>query len=388
MNKIIPYTKHSIDSDDVAAVGSALMGGSVTGGSKIAEFESAIAAFCGARYCVVCSNGTAALHIANLAAGFAPGSKIVAPAVTFAATVNSILYVGGNPLLCDIDPITVQISVPYLMDLIEKNENVRGVIPVHMGEVIGDCEKLKEVADRNNLIVIEDACHSYGGKWTDSRGIRRTVGDCSYSDMAVFSFHPAKLICTGEGGAVTTNDQSLYERMISIRSHGIERDPTRLHSLDGGWYYEVQQLGFNYRLTEFQAALGLSQLKKAAGWIKRRKVLVDRYDAAFRGLRQIKPQMHPQDMDLAYHLYIVAAVSRRELYDSLRANNINAQVHYVPIHYHPFFQSRLKVSVGDFPNAEAYYEKAISLPLYSDLSDFDQDRVIKEVFDFYRGSVA
>jgi len=232
--------------------------------------------------------------------------------------------------------------------------------------------------------IIEDACHALGGKWTDKKGNSHIVGDCSYSDMTVFSFHPVKQITTGEGGAITTNSQELYEKLLTLRIHGMTKNPNELTENHGAWYYEMHELGYNYRMSDIQAALGIEQLKRNDYWVKRRKELVQLYDDAFKNVENITPQAHPDiDGGYSYHLYIIQCEKRAELYIYLKDNGVNTQVHYIPIHLQPFYKKRYGYNKGDFPVAEGYYNKALSLPLYPTLKDSEQKKVISLIRSFY-----
>ena len=245
-------------------------------------------------------------------------------------------------------------------------------------------ESLKNIADENDLWIIEDACHAFGGKWTDNDGNLHKVGDCSHSDMTVFSFHPVKQITTGEGGAITTNNKDLYEKLLLLRTHGMTNDPKRLKENHGGWYYEMHDLGYNFRLTDIQAALGIEQLKKNDEWVKRRREIVQQYDNALKEFEQLTPQQHPdKNGEYSYHLYIIQCEKRAELYQYLKENDVNTQVHYIPIHLQPYYKEKYGYGLGDFSVAENYYYRALSLPLYPTLKNSEQEKVILLVKKFY-----
>lgn len=382
-NSFLPYTKHTIEDLDIQAVIEALQDDLLTGGTRIPRFEADIAKFCGAKHAACVSSGTAGLHLANLALSYPPGSKVVVPAITFAATVNSVLYAGGTPLLCDVDPDHGQMTVESLSKLMKEHTDIVAAIPVHLGGRALGAAEIYDLCRSNRVTVIEDACHSYGGKYSHEGALIK-VGDGTHADLSVLSFHGAKLICTGEGGAVTTNSEAYCERIRQLRNHGIVRDPSALTHRSGDWYYEVQGLGFNYRMTDFQAALGSAQLQRAARWIDRRRDIVCRYAEAFAELDEIEMEA-PSDKDhVAYHLAQIKVHDRDKLFNHLRGNGIHAQVHYVPINYHPHFQVRLGVRRGQFPGAESYYSQTLSLPLFPALEENDQRRVIDLVIKFFR----
>ena len=381
--KPIPYGKQCISIDDIFEIDKVLKSEWLTQGPKIAEFESLLADYCGSKYAVVLSSGTAGLHLANLALGVMENTKVLTSPISFVATSNSIIYSGGTPIFCDIDEKTFNISSFEIENLIAKHSDISGIIPVHLGGLIADMEAISVIAKQNGMWVIEDACHALGGQWTDSGGVARRVGDCSFSDLTVFSFHPVKHITTGEGGAITTNSKKIYNTLIELRSHGITRDHSRLNENHGGWYYEMQLLGYNYRITDFQAALGISQLAKSNLWSERRLELVFRYDEAFKNVSEVSPQEHSKGQKLCYHLYITKVMKRRELYEFLLEKGIYTQVHYIPIHLQPYYKNKFGFKEGDFPHAEYYYQNALSLPLFPTMTNDDQEAVICAVKDFY-----
>ncbi len=381
---MINYGKQSIDQDDINAVVESLKSDWLTQGPKIKEFENYLANYCQVKYAVAVSNGTAALHLANLALGVSRNIKVVTTPVTFLATANSVIYAGGDPIFSDISNKAFTLDPESLENEIQNNKDIKGIINVHLGGNTSNIEEIKRVADKYNLWVIEDSCHALGGTWKDKNGALRKVGDCSFSDIATFSFHPVKQITTGEGGAITTNNSEIYERLLKLRTHGMIKDSSLINNNEGGWYYEMQELGYNYRITDFQAALGIEQLKKNDKWQKMRRRLVSVYDEEFESLDQITPQNHPdKNLCYSYHLYIVQCEKRLELYNYLKKNKINTQVHYIPIHLQPYYQKKYGYKVGDFPNAESYYDNALSLPLYPGLNSDDQKKVISTIKDFY-----
>lgn len=384
---MIPYGHQWIEEDDVAAVTEVLRSDWLTTGPWVERFEGALAEAVGARYAVAVCNGTAALHLACLAAGVGPGDVVVTSPITFVASANCALYCGAMPIFVDIDPETRNLSPVRLRHAagIAKfaGRPLQGaVIPVHYAGLPCALPEVAAVAGAHGLVVIEDACHALGAEYRVEDGSWCRVGSCRHSAMAVFSFHPVKHITTGEGGAVTTNDPELYRRLLLLRNHGITRDPDRLGAQPGGWYYEQQELGCNYRLTDIQAALGLSQLRKLDRFVARRRALAALYDVALAGLDELLTlPPEPEGYWSAYHLYAVQLRlerlrgGRRAVYDALRAAGIGVQVHYLPVHLQPYYRDRLGYEAGDFPAAEAYYEGTLSLPMYPQLSDADAARV-------------
>ncbi len=380
----IPYSKQSVDADDIQSIVDTLGSAFLTQGPMVAKFETAFADYCGSRFAVAVSSGTAALTIANQAAGLIPGRQVLTTPNTFVATANSIELSGGIAKLVDIDSNDFNISITSIKMALDECKEVQGIIPVHFAGVPADMESIARFATDYDLFVIEDACHALGGTWIDSKGVENRIGDCAYSDMTIFSFHPVKQITTGEGGMITTNDPALHQKMLALRSHGISwpADP-KLRKAQP-WVYEMHDLSCNYRITDIQCALGLSQLRKADAWMKRRSELVARYDAGFENNGFIHPQFHPTSGSVSYHLYSAQAKDRDDLYRYLHEHKILVQVHYIPVHFHPYYQGR-GYEVGDFPVCENFYRHAISLPLFPDLSDEQQDLVIALINEFYNG---
>ena len=381
---MINYGKQSIEESDIQAVVDVLNSDWLTQGPKVDEFERALAKYCGSKYAVAVCNGTVALHLANLAIGTDTTTNVITTPVTFLATANSIIYAGGHPVFCDISEGPFTLDPETVKELSEGKTGFKGMMPVHLGGVVCEMDALKEIADENNSWIIEDACHALGGNWIDRSGKTQTVGNCSHSDMTIFSFHPVKQITTGEGGAITTNSKELYEKLMMLRTHGMTKNSNVLEENHGGWYYEMQELGFNYRMTDIQAALGIEQLKKNDEWVKKRRELVSNYDEAFKNVEQITPQQHPdRSGEYSYHLYIIQCEKRAELYQYLKENGVNTQVHYIPIHLQPYYKNKYGYGRGDFPIAEKYYDHALSLPLYPTLTDLEQDKVISLIQQFY-----
>lgn len=378
---IIPYGRQDITPKDIAAVVQVLQSDWLTQGPKIPEFEAALASYCGARYAVVVSSATAALHLACLAAGLKGGDRLWTSPITFVASANCGLYCGATVDFVDIDPHTYNLSVSALAAKLEVAQKQgmlpKIVIPVHLAGQSCEMAALAELAQTYGFTLIEDASHAIGGQY---RG--RPIGCCEFSTMAVFSFHPVKIITTGEGGAILMNDPDLYQRLIRLRSHGITRDPQQMvGESHGSWYYQQLELGFNYRMTDLQAALGLQQLQRLDEFVERRRFLAQRYHQYLADLPVTLPFQHP-DTRSSWHLYIIRLkrerirMSHREVFEALRALGIGVNLHYIPVHTQPYYR-QLGFQWGDFPNAEAYYQEAISLPLYYGLTLAQQDQVIQ-----------
>lgn len=388
--KKIPYGRHFLDESDVQAVVEVLRHGWLTQGPKVGEFEAAVAAHVGARYAVAVSSGTAALHIACMASGVGKGDTVVTSPNTFVASANCAAYVGATPQFSDIDPESINLDPRKLDARCAELGRVKAIIPVHFAGLPCDMPAIRKIADRYGSVVIEDAAHALGAVYDDGN----PVGNCAHSDMTVFSFHPVKVIATGEGGMVTTNSEALYRDLLRLRSHGINKDNDPYlhpeHAYTDGvanpWYYEMRELGFNYRITDVQCALGLSQFAKLDRFLQRRRELALRYDRIFAETPHITPIQRAGRAGSAHHLYVVridyAAVgrTRASFMQELRARDIFCQVHYIPVHYHPYYRANGHRQ-DRFPAAERYYEQALSLPLYYTLSDDDQDYVAVQIKD-------
>jgi UDP-4-amino-4,6-dideoxy-N-acetyl-beta-L-altrosamine transaminase len=396
--KAIPYGRQNITPEDIQAVIETLQSDFLTQGPKILEFEEAFANYIGAKYAVAVANGTAALHLCTLALEVKKGQKVITTPITFAASANCIRYCDGEVVFADIDPDTYLIDYDSVKNILESSPmgTYRGIIPVDLAGRAVDLEKFRKLADEYNLWIIEDSCHSPGGYFIDSKGIAQNCGNGVFADLAIFSFHPVKHIASGEGGMVTTNDETLYKKLLTLRTHGITRD-TNLFQNDKdfaaskenqteypAWYMEMQTLGFNYRLTDFQAALGLSQLNRAEKGIDRRREIASKYFESFKDKSYIKGQSKSIEGH-AYHLYIIEVENRVGLYNHLRANNIFAQIHYIPVHLMPYYR-QFGWKEGAMPLAENYYKGCISLPMYPTLSDKDQDKVIKKIKEYFKNS--
>ena len=385
IDKIIPYGRQHITDEDIQAVVETLKSDYLTQGPKIKEFEIKFAEYVGAKYAVAVNNATAGLHLSATVLGVKLGHKIIVTPMTFAASANCIRYCGGEVVFCDIDKDTYLMDIHKLKAMLKAapKGTYKGIVPVDFAGYPLNLEAFRELADEYGLWIMEDACHAPGGYFLDSNGNKQYCGNGNFAELAVFSFHPVKHIATGEGGMVTTNSKELYDKLCLYRTHGITKDPTKLHEHHGGWYYEMQELGYNYRLTDFQAALGVSQLKRAAEGLDRRHQLVMRYNEAFSIVEGIKIPYNADEVYHAYHLYIIQVADRKGLYDYLHENNIYAQVHYVPLHLMPYYQ-QLGNGKGDLSVVEEYYEHCLSLPMFPTLADEEQEYVINKVLAFVK----
>lgn len=377
---MIPYGRQHLSEEDIRAVVDVLRSDWLTQGPAVEQFEHEVARYCGAKYAVAVSNATAALHIACLAAGLESGDILWTSPNTFLASANCGLYCGARPDFVDIDPLTYNLSVDALeaklADADRQGRLPKVVIPVHFSGQSCEMERIAELSKRFGFAVIEDASHAIGGRYRDN-----PVGSCVFSDMALFSFHPVKIVTTGEGGMLLTNRKDLYEKLQLLRSHGMTRDPHLMDcEPDGPWYYQQVALGFNYRMTDIQAALGVSQLTRLDEFVARRRHLADRYDALLSELPLKLPWRHP-DSYSAFHLYVIRLYvdeshrSHRQVFEALRERGIGVNLHYIPVHTQPYYR-RFGFKAGDFPEAEQYYREAISLPLFYGLTEAMQDQVI------------
>lgn len=378
--KAIPYGRQHITKQDIDAVIAALTSDYLTQGPKVLEFEQKFASYVQAKYAVAVTNGTAALHLCALALGVNEKSRVITTPITFVASANCIRYCGGQVTFADVDPETILLDVNKVRSLLEASPKgtYQGIIPVDFAGYPVNLEPFRRLADEYGLWIIEDACHAPGAYSLDSKRKKQLCGNGEYADLSIFSFHPVKHIACGEGGMITTNHKGLYEKLMLLRTHGITRDPNQMHENHGGWYYEMTELGFNYRIPDINCALGISQLERAAQGLERRQAIAKRYDAAFKN--RIRAVVPDEDVSHGYHLYIITVDNRRRLYDLLREKGIYAQIHYIPVHMMPYYKM-LGYERGSMPNAENYYEKCISLPMYPTLSDEEQDFVISSVLD-------
>jgi len=360
--KTIPYGRQWIDENDIKEVIKVLRSHWVTQGPKIKEFEDALCKYTGAKYAVAVSSGTAALHIACLAAEIKAGEEVITSPITFAASANCILYSGGKPIFADVQNDTINISPDEIKKKI--TSKTKAIIPVHFAGHPCDLKEIRIIAKKQNLIVIEDAAHALGAEY---RGVK--IGSCKYSDMTALSFHPVKHITTGEGGAVLTNRKDIFEKLLMLRNHGITKEKY-LHKPDGDWYYEMQNLGFNYRITDFQCALGLSQTKKLEQFIDKRREIVDFYNQNLSKISEIKLPVERPYVECSWHLYCIRLKDhkkRKNIFERMKALGLGVQVHYIPVYWHPYYE-QLGYKRGVCPTAEEFYQQVISIPLYPRLS--------------------
>jgi UDP-4-amino-4,6-dideoxy-N-acetyl-beta-L-altrosamine transaminase len=387
----IAYGGQTIDREDTRSVLETLVSENLTQGPAVEAFEAALAEYTGARYAVASSSGTAALHMACVAAGFGEGQRVATTPNTFVATPNAVLYTGATPVFVDVDPLTGTMDLERLGEVLDYN--IRAAIPVHYGGAPRGMETLGAMATEHGLTVIEDACHALGARWLDSEGREHVVGDCSHSDMTVFSFHPVKSITTGEGGAVTTNDVILARRLREARSHGIVKTPP-----EGGhwppWHYEMRSLGFNYRISDIQCALGLSQLGKIESFMTRRREIAALYDELFAPhAGMVSTPSAPPGEESAWHLYPLCidfqalGIDKESWFEAMLAEGIRLQSHYIPVPLQPYYRRRFGYRRGQYPGAEAFFESEASLPIYPALTDRDVRFVARTVIKTLSGAI-
>ncbi len=392
--KPLPYGRQTIEDDDVDAVVRALRSDFLTQGPAVKRFEEALSAATGAKYAVAVSNGTAALHLACLAAGVREGDVGITSSITFVASANAVRYAGGTVKFCDVDPDTSLLTLASLEERVAEcaraGKTPKVILPVDMTGAPADLPGVQRIAKRTGALVIEDAAHSLGATYAVG-GQTFRAASCAHADMAILSFHPVKHVTTGEGGAITTNDEGLFKELCDLRTHGITKDPARLERQDGPWYYEQHTLGFNYRITDVQCALGESQMKKLERFVARRRAIAARYDAAFAGQSErVRPLRVRDGVASAYHLYVVrvaarpgealvsVAARRKALYLALAEKKIYTQVHYIPVHAQPDFK-RHGMGTEALPGVDAYYASCLSLPMFPGMTDADVDRVVAAV---------
>ncbi len=382
---MLNYGKHWIDQDDIAAVTKVLESDFLTQGPEVINFEKNLADFLEARFAVVVANGTAALHLAVKALDLEKGNQGITCPNTFTASANCFVYNGLEPAFVDIDEKT------YCMDPAELEKHItprtKVVIPIHFSGQPADMERIHDIALKRDIHVIEDASHAIGSKYENGQ----MVGSCCFADMCIFSFHPVKTIATGEGGAITTNRKDLYDKLILLRNHGITKDPSKFkidHSNPPNpWYYEMLDLGFNYRMTDIQAALGTSQLKRIGSFIQRRREIVARYNEAFKNIPWLTTPYEREKVFSAFHLYVLKidfdgiGKTRRQVMEELKAKGVGTQVHYIPVHLHPYYREHFGFKEGDFPKAEEYYQQCLSIPLYPKMTDDDVKHVIHAIME-------
>jgi len=384
---MIPYGKHHVDEEDIKSVIKVLKSDNLTQGPLIDAFEKEISKYVGAKYSVALTSCTAGLHLAAIVSKINKGKVLLTSPITFVATANSSLYCNGETIFADIDSSTINISIDSIKKIISQKK-IHAIAPVHFGGLPCNMKKIKEIADEVGAIIYEDAAHAFGASFPDGS----KVGSCKYSDMTIFSFHPVKSIATGEGGVVTTNDKYLYERLLRLRNHGIEKNQDNFQSknnsitngINNPWYYEMQELGYHYRITDIQCALGLSQLKKIDKFIMKRRELAKKYDLAFENLKNCEPiQKNMRDFS-SNHLYILRinfkklSKTRASLMEELKNVGIMTQVHYIPVTLHPYFQKK-GYKDDNFSNSYNYYNNALSIPLFYDLTNKEQSHVINQI---------
>lgn len=388
---MIPYGQHNVTWRDTLKVLWQVRFRSLTQGKQIEKFEEQIAKYVGAKYAVAVSSATAGLHLAAISLRLPKESKVITSPISFVASSNSLLYANYEPVFVDIDNKTLNINVDLVESKVKNDKNIRAILPVHFAGLACDMKRIHDVATKNDLRVIEDAAHALGASYESGE----KVGSCKYSDMTVLSFHPVKSITTGEGGAITTNDYALYKTLLRLRSHGINKlddefqNPilSRTANLVNPWYYEMIELGFNYRMTEIQAVLGISQLKRLDQFMSRRKRKVQKYRSLFQNFKNLKPAQSGDLKTSANHIFPVRidfatlGISRAELMASLREKQIGTQVHYIPIPLQPYYQT-LGYELTEIPEAISYYQEALTLPLYPYLKHSDQKRVVFELSRF------
>lgn len=378
----LAYGKQYIDDEDIESVVNLLKGDFLTTGPTVTEFENLIADYVGTKYAVAVSNGTAALHMACNAAGIQEGDEVLVSAITFAASSNCVLYCGGKPIFVDIDPNTYNIDVKKIEEKITKK--TKAIVAVDFTGQAVDMDEIVRLAKKYNLIIIEDGAHSLGSEYKNEK-----VG--SKADMTMFSFHPVKPITTAEGGIIVTNNEELYKKMLLFRSHGITRNNEFMLDNEGPWYYEQISLGYNYRITDLQCALGISQLKKLDSFIKRRREIVKKYNDSFKNVKGLKIPFEAEYSNSGWHIYVIALDlqklngGRKEIFEALQKENIGVNVHYLPVYLHPYYK-KLGYEEGQCPVAEKVYKEIITLPLFPAMSDKDVDDVIiavKKVLEYY-----
>jgi len=388
----IPYGKQNITEDDISAVVEVLRSDFLTQGPKISEFETKFSEYIGSKYAIAVSNGTAALHLSSLVLGVKNGTKVITSPLSFVATSNAVIYCGGEIDFCDIDAKTLCLDIKQVRRKIESQPKgtYSGIIPIDFAGYPVKMDEFRTLADEYGLWILEDSCHAPGGTFNDYKGKLQNCGNGNYADLAIFSFHPVKHIACGEGGMITTNNEKLYNKLMELRTHGITKDSDKFQNsikLSGGskkypgWYMEMQDIGFNYRLSDIQASLGISQLKRADKSLSKRKQIAKKYFDAFKGKDFIIGQSgficHH-----AYHLYILQVENRLGLYEYLRKFKIYTQIHYFPIHLMPYYQS-LGWKEGDMPNTENYFNNCISLPIFPSLTEVEQQFVIDKIISFF-----
>jgi perosamine synthetase len=383
---MIPYGKHSINDNDIKSVVKVLKSNNLTQGPIIQKFEKKFSKFVGSKYSILVSSCTAGLHLSNIAIGLKKNEKFISSMITFVSSINSALYVGGRPILCDIDIDNLNISIDDLKKKLNKYKNIKSFVPVHFTGKVFELNKIYQFLKKNKISVIEDAAHALGSKYSSGE----MVGSCKYSDLCVFSLHPVKIIAAGEGGVITTNNKSLYEKLLRLRSHGINKYPNKLINKSSyennnakPWVYEMQELGYHYRITDIQAALALSQLTRVNKFVKKRQYLARYYFQKLKNNKYVRPFQN-YDKNSSYHIFVVKIlfeklnITRSQLMTMLRSKKIITQVHYIPIMEHPFFKY-LKLKSKNYKYSYQYYNHCLTLPLFFDLSTKQVDLIVDEI---------
>lgn len=396
-NNIIPYGKQDITEEDINEVIEALKSDNLTQGPRIQQFEEQFAKYIGCEYAIAVSNGTAALHLCTLALGVNEGVKVITTPITFAASANCVKYCGGDVIFSDIDSQTYLLDINKVESLLKSSPigTYKGIIAVDFAGRAQNLEELRRLANEYGLWIIEDSCHAPGGFFLDLNNNKQSCGNGKFADLSIFSFHPVKHIACGEGGMITTNNKLLYQKILDLRTHGITKNELKFsNSIEfacgqeteadhyPNWYMEMYTLGYNYRITDFQAALGSSQLKRADIGLKKRIKIAENYYHSFKDKKFIKGQSGIVSGH-AYHLYVIEVENRLGLYNYLRANGVYAQIHYIPCHLMPYYK-QFGWKEGDLPNAENYYKHCISLPMYPSLNKDEQNKVIQLILEFYK----
>ncbi|CAB5160622.1 MAG: UDP-4-amino-4,6-dideoxy-N-acetyl-beta-L-altrosamine transaminase [Actinobacteria bacterium] len=391
---MIPYGKHSVNWRDVFAVARQTGTGTLTQGNRISDFENSVANYVGVKYAVAVSSATAGLHLSLLALNLDEGSKVITSPISFVASANSSFYAKLTPKFVDIESSTININPSAIKRSLASSKDVRAIVPVHYGGMTCDMFEISQIAKKDNLRVVEDAAHALGARYESGE----MVGSCTYSDATVFSFHPVKSITTGEGGMITTNDKDVYLRLLRLRSHGINKLDDQFENLElaltndgvNPWYYEMMTLGYNYRLSEIQAALGMSQMKRIDNFIQKRNKLADKYDEAFDGTPNITIAQRPKKDMSSRHIYVLRfnfeklKKSRNQVMQELRNSGIMTQVHYIPIPLQPYY-SRMGYNMEELPEAATFYNQALTIPLFPDLKKREQKRIISAVIKIASG---
>jgi UDP-4-amino-4,6-dideoxy-N-acetyl-beta-L-altrosamine transaminase len=378
MKDFLPYGRHSIDEDDLRAVREALTSGWLTQGPRVEEFEQKAAAHFGVKHAVAVSSGTAALHVSCLALDAGPGQRVITTPNTFVASANCFLYCGAEPIFADIGPIDYQLDPKQVEKILkaDKKRQIKGLVGVDFAGLASDWEPITNLAKEHKLWTIRDACHAPGAHWKDSHGKKHRVGDATGADAVILSLHPVKHFTSGEGGLIMTDRDDVAVRARRLRTHGVVKDAASMEqAAPGEWYYEMQELGFNYRITDFQCALASSQLKKLDGWIRRRQEIAALYRKLLDDVEQVVLPAEPPGREHVYHLFVVLIADRDRVFEAMRAAGIGVQVHYIPVHTQPYYRDRFGLKWGDFPKAEEYYKRAISLPIFPAMTDGDVHRV-------------